>query len=43
MNNVDDKKTLGEVGERFIVRDIIGSLSPSNMLLDGFGHDAAFV
>jgi thiamine-monophosphate kinase len=43
MKNIDAKKTLGEVGERYIVRDIIGSLSPSNMLLDGFGHDAAFV
>ena len=36
-------KTLDEVGERFIVREIIDSLHPSNLLLDGFGHDAAFV
>lgn len=43
MKNIDSKKTLGEVGERYIVREIIGSLSPSCMLLDGFGHDAAFV
>lgn len=40
---VDDKRTLREVGERLIVREITDSLRPSNLLLDGFGHDAAFV
>ena len=43
MHNVDDDKTLYEVGERFIVQEIISSLSPSRLLLDGFGHDSAFV
>ncbi len=43
MANIDGRKTLGEVGERFIVREITGSLTPSDLLLDGFGHDAAFV
>jgi thiamine-monophosphate kinase len=43
MKKIDDRKTLREVGERFIVREITGSLCPSELLLDGFGHDAAFV
>jgi thiamine-monophosphate kinase len=43
MTIIDDRKTLREVGERFIVREITSTLLPSDMLLDGFGHDAAFV
>ncbi|MGB4499364.1 MAG: hypothetical protein WBI40_11775, partial [Methylococcaceae bacterium] len=45
MNNVvdDDNKMLYEVGERFIVQEIISTLSPSKLLLDGFGNDSAFV
>ena len=43
MNTLDDEKTLSEVGERYIVREIIGSLRASNQLLDGFGHDAGFM
>lgn len=38
-----DDKTLREVGERYIVREIIQTLVPSTELLDGFGHDAAFL
>ena len=36
-------RTLLEVGERKIVHEITKLLTPSNILLDGFGHDAAFV
>jgi thiamine-monophosphate kinase len=43
MNTLDDTKTLREVGERYIVREIIGSLRASDQLLDGFGHDAGFM
>ncbi len=43
MNIRDDNKTLREVGERFIVKTLTDSLTPSNLLLDGIGHDAAFV
>lgn len=43
MTDHSDKPTLQEVGERFIVREITSSLTPSVKLLDGFGHDAAFV
>ncbi len=43
MKSVDDKKTLREVGERFIVQEITHALPSSSLLLDGFGHDAAFV
>lgn len=43
MEHIDDTVTLSEVGERFVVQEIIGSLCPSNLLIDGVGHDAAFV
>jgi thiamine-monophosphate kinase len=43
MNNTEEDKTLYEVGERFIVKKIISTLSPSNLLLDGFGNDSAFI
>lgn len=43
MENFEDTATLREVGERFIVKKITSSLHASNQLLDGFGHDAAFV
>jgi thiamine-monophosphate kinase len=43
VKTIDDKKTIQEVGERFIVRDITNALTVPNILLDGFGHDAAFV
>lgn len=43
MNIFDDKRTLCNVGERFIVKALTDSLTPSKLLLDGFGHDAAFV
>ncbi|QVL49481.1 MAG: thiamine-monophosphate kinase [Thiocapsa sp.] len=38
----NNHRTLREVGERYIVREILGMLKPSERLLDGFGHDAAF-
>ena len=41
--NDDDAKTLREIGERFVVRSIKDSLAPSDLLLDGVGHDAAFI
>jgi len=43
MCTINDEKTLSELGEKFIVREITSSLHPSDKLLDGFGHDAAFV
>lgn len=36
-------KTLDELGEKTIVREITKLLEPSDLLLDGFGHDSAFV
>ncbi len=35
--------TLEEMGEKGLVREILSSLTPSDHLIDGFGHDAAFV
>lgn len=38
-----DNKTLGELSEKIIVREITEMLEVSNLLLDGFGHDSAFI
>jgi thiamine-monophosphate kinase len=43
LTHSDDSKTLRAVGERHVVRRILETLHPSPMLLDGLGHDAAFV
>ena len=36
-------KTVGELGERFVVREIIRHLDIAPNLIDGYGHDAGFV
>lgn len=38
-----DSKTLGELNEKLIVKEITEMLDVSDLLLDGFGHDAAFI
>lgn len=43
MNDTDDLRTLRQLGERAVVRSLTASLRPSPLLLDGFGHDAAFI
>ncbi len=43
LKDPDDNKTLREVGERYIVRQILDMLQPSPLLVDGFGHDGAFL
>lgn len=43
VTRLDENKTLREVGERFIVRQILDMLQPSPLLVDGFGHDGAFL
>ena len=40
---MDKGLTLREVGERRVVAEITGGLPIPDMLVDGFGHDAAFV
>ena len=39
----DAEKTVRELGERFVVADITHAMRAPDFLLDGFGHDAAFV
>ena len=39
----DAEKTVRELGERFVVADVTRAMHPADFLLDGFGHDAAFV
>ena len=39
MNN----KTLDELNEKIIVKEITEMLEVSDLLLDGFGHDSAFI
>lgn len=39
----DAEKTVRELGERFVVADVTHAMHPADFLLDGFGHDAAFV
>ena len=43
LKRLNEEKTLREVGERFIVRQILDMLQPSQLLVDGFGHDGAFL
>lgn len=40
---IDAEKTVRELGERFVVADVTRAMRPADFLLDGFGHDAAFV
>lgn len=40
---MDEKLTIREAGERRLVAEIAGMLATPSMLVDGFGHDAAFV
>lgn len=40
---MDKDLTVREAGERRIVAEITRMMAPSSMLVDGFGHDAAFV
>lgn len=40
---MDKELTVREAGERRIVAEITRMMAPSGMLVDGFGHDAAFV
>ena len=40
---MDEKLTIREAGERRVVAEITHTIGSSNMLVDGFGHDAAFV
>lgn len=39
----DSEKTVRELGERFVVADVTRTMRTPDFLLDGFGHDAAFV
>jgi thiamine-monophosphate kinase len=43
MNIANDTRTLRQLGERAVVRSLTTSLKQSPLLLDGFGHDAAFI
>jgi thiamine-monophosphate kinase len=43
LNIADDTRTLRQLGERAVVQSLTDSLKPSPLLLDGFGHDAAFL
>jgi thiamine-monophosphate kinase len=43
LNIEDEKKTLRQLGERAVVGSLTGLLKASPQLLDGFGHDAAFI
>lgn len=38
-----NRKTLGDLNEKIIVKEITEMLDVSDLLLDGFGHDAAFI
>ena len=40
---IDADKTVRELGERIVVAEITRSMRPADFLIDGFGHDAAFV
>lgn len=40
---MDEELTVREVGERRVVAEITGMMAAPSMLVDGFGHDAAFV
>ena len=40
---MDEELTVGEAGERRVVAEITGMMVTPSMLVDGFGHDAAFV
>lgn len=40
---IDAKRTVRELGERFVVADVTRAMRAADFLLDGFGHDAAFV
>jgi thiamine-monophosphate kinase len=40
---IDVEKTVRELGERCVVADITRAMRAADFLLDGFGHDAAFV
>lgn len=37
-----DKLTLGEIGEKRVVAELVGQLKATDRLLDGVGHDAGF-
>lgn len=39
----DAERTVRELGERYVVADVTRSMRSPDFLLDGFGHDAAFV
>ena len=41
--SADANKTVGELGERYVVAEVTRGIRPPDFLLDGFGHDAAFV
>jgi thiamine-monophosphate kinase len=43
MTSPEDKMSLAEAGERVVVREITSLLQPSVILVDGLGHDAAFL
>jgi len=40
---MDEELTIREAGERRLVAEIAGMMTTPSMLVDGFGHDAAFV
>ncbi len=40
---MDEKLTVREVGERQVVAEITGMMVAPSMLVDGFGHDSAFI
>src|SRR5690606_12042857 len=40
---MDEELTIREAGERRMVAEITGMMLTPSMLIDGFGHDAAFV
>ena len=43
MNDYIDAKILSEVGEKALVREITESLTKPDILIDGYGNDAAFI
>ncbi|MGN7871868.1 hypothetical protein [Paracoccus sp. 22332] len=40
---MDEDLTVREAGERRLVAEIAGMMAAPSILVDGFGHDAAFV